>query len=302
MKKALVTGGAGFIGSNLVDELIKKEVEVTVIDNESSNNNEKFYWNKKAQNYKYDIREYKKINSLFENIDVVFHLAAESRIQPSIENPLLAAEVNVLGTCNILQASRTHGVKRVVYSSTSSAYGKNEPPHKEEMKTDCLTPYSVSKLSGEEFCKMYYTLFGLETVIFRYFNVYGERQPTRGQYAPVVGLFAKQKRSGRPCTIVGDGLQRRDFTYVGDVAEANILAALSDNQEILGEIFNVGTGKNYNILDLANILEHEYVFIPPRPGESRETLADITKIKNMLQWEPKTNLSNWLALYWQRIG
>jgi len=119
MKKALVTGGAGFIGSNLVDELIKKEVEVTVIDNESSNNNEKFYWNKKAQNYKYDIREYKKINPLFENIDVVFHLAAESRIQPSIENPLLAAEVNVLGTCNILQASRTHNVKRVIYSSTS---------------------------------------------------------------------------------------------------------------------------------------------------------------------------------------
>jgi len=226
----------------------------------------------------------------------VFHLAAEARIQPAILNPLLAVKVNALGTCNVLQAAREAGVKRVVYSSTSSAYGtRNLPPQKEDMIKDCLNPYSVSKTCGEELCKMYYDLYNLETVWFRYFNVYGERQPTKGQYAPVIGLFAKQKEENQPCTIVGDGFQRRDYTHVSDVVEANILAATSDNEKILGQMFNVGTGKNYNIHDLVKMVGNDSVYIPPRPGEVRETLAETTKIKSLLGWVPKVDLEEWIV-------
>ena len=225
----------------------------------------------------------------------MFHLAAESRIQPAIENPTLAVRVNALGTCNVLQAAYTRGVKRVVYSSTSSAYGlKNEPPQREDMTKDCLNPYSVSKTCGEELCKMYYDLYDLETVTFRYFNIYGERQPTKGQYAPVVGLFAKQKEQGLPCTIVGDGLQRRDYTYVKDVVKANILAATTDNAAALGQIINIGTGQNHNIFDLVQMIDNEHIFIPPRPGEARETLADITRATTLLDWKPETFLPEWI--------
>lgn len=291
----LVTGGAGFIGSNLVDFLIKNGHEVTVIDNESAECHEKFYWNEKAKNYKYDICDYELISPLFSNIDVVFHIAAEARIQPSLINPLKTVKTNVLGTCNILQASREHGVKKVVYSSTSSAYGrKNSLPFKEEMRKDCLTPYSVAKTAGEELCEMYYTLFGLETITLRYFNVYGNRQPTKGQYAPVIGLFQKQKMEGKKLTIVGDGLQKRDFTNIKDVVEANVRAAIIENPEAYGQIFNIGTGKNYSVLQLAELIGGEKDFIPPRKGEARETLADITKANRILNWKPTVDLEDWL--------
>ncbi len=293
--KALVTGGAGFIGSHIVDRLIMNGVDVIVIDNEASDCHESFYWNKDAENHKIDICDYDKILPLFEGVDVVFHLAAESRIQPSINNPTLAVKVNALGTCNVLQAARENNVKRVVYSSTSSAYGvDNNPPQVETMTKDCLNPYSVSKTCGEELCKMYTDLYGLETVLFRYFNVYGERQPVKGQYAPVIGLFLKQKRENKPCTIVGDGLQRRDYTHVFDVVEANIAAALSDSKQIIGQLFNVGSGVNYNIFDLANMVENNHVFIPPRIGEARETLADTTKIRTMLGWQATIGLKEWI--------
>ena len=202
---------------------------------------------------------------------------------------------NVIGTCNILQASKNNGIKRVIYSSTSSAYGrKNLPPFKEDMKTDCLTPYSVSKVAGEDLCKMYYNLFGLETVILRYFNVYGERQPTKGQYAPVIGLFEKQKKENKKLTIVGDGLQKRDFTHISDIVDANILVSLSNNKNLFGEVFNIGTGKNYSILEIANLFNNEYEFISPRLGENKVTLADTTKIKSILDWETKYNLEDWI--------
>lgn len=295
INRALVTGGAGFIGSHIVDRLIMNGVDVVVIDNEASDCHEKFYWNEGAKNHKIDICDYDKILPLFEGVDVVFHLAAESRIQPSINNPTLAVKVNALGTCNVLQAARENKVKRVIYSSTSSAYGvDNNPPQVETMLKDCLNPYSVSKTCGEELCKMYTDLYGLETVFFRYFNVYGERQPVKGQYAPVIGLFLKQKRENKPCTIVGDGLQRRDYTHVFDVVEANILAALSDNKQIIGQLFNVGSGVNYNIFDLAYMVENNHVFIPPRIGEARETLADTTKIRTMLGWQTTIGLKEWI--------
>ena len=216
--KALVTGGAGFIGSNLVDRLLKDGHEVRVVDNESTDAHEQFYWNDSAENFKWDISDSRDwiADNLTKDIDVVFHLAAEARIQPAMKNPKLTTKTNVLGTCNILQAARENGVKRVVYSSTSAAYGlTNEPPVTEDMPRDCLNAYSITKCAGEDLCKMFYDIHGLETIIFRYFNVYGERQPTRGQYAPVVGLFQRQLTEGVPMTIVGDGTQMRDFTYVG---------------------------------------------------------------------------------------
>ena len=291
--KALITGGAGFIGSNLVDALLKKDWEVIVIDNLSSDAHEQFYFNNKATYYKYDILDYNKIYPLFKDIDYVFHLAAESRIQPAIKNPLHAVNVNTLGTCNVLQASREHNVKRVIYSSTSAAYGlKNLPPLKETMPKDCLNPYSVSKTSGEELCKMYTDLYSLKTITFRYFNVYGPRQCTRGQYAPVIGLFLKQKAEGESMTVVGDGLQTRDYTHVDDVVDANILATKCNKG--FGEIFNIGTGISYNILELVDMIKGNHIHIPPRLGECRHTKADISKAESILKWFPKIKLINYL--------
>jgi len=285
--KAIVTGGQGFIGSHVVDRLIDLGHEVVVIDDNSAKCNDEFYVNEAATYHKINICDYDNICPLFEGINVVFHLAAESRIQPTILNPTYAAQVNVVGTCNILQCAREHNVDRVVYSSTSSGYGlKNEPPLQESMPKDCLNPYSVTKCAGEELCSMYTKLFGLKTVIFRYFNVYGDRQPLKGQYAPVVGLFLKQYRQGKVMTIVGDGTQSRDFTHVLDVVEANILASTTTNEAAYGEIFNVGSGKNYSVLELAQMIGGPYTHIPARPGEAHCTLADITKIYNLLGWAP----------------
>jgi UDP-glucose 4-epimerase len=309
--KCLVTGGAGFIGSNLVDRLIFLGHEVTVIDNESSDAHDQFYWNEKANNYKYNICDYIMCSDVFKRHkpDVVFHVAAEARIQPCIEDPLKAVETNVVGTTTILELCRKYKVKRLVYSSTSSAYGlKNSCPLSEDMPNDCLNPYSVSKTSGEELCKMYSKLYNLETIIFRYFNVYGERQPLKGQYAPVVGIFQRQKINGEPLTIVGDGEQRRDFTHVSDVVEANVLAATkqfdgwktSSTEYTIykyGQTYNVGTGINYSINEIANFIEtnkNNIIHIPPRIGEARETLANINKLKNVLNWVPKINLFEWL--------
>jgi UDP-glucose 4-epimerase len=295
--EALVTGGAGFIGSNLVDELLSLGWKVAVVDNESSEANERFIWNQKCENYRYDITDYRGLNSVFERhkFDYVFHLAAESRIQSAIDNPLRCTAVNVTGTCNVLQCSRKHNVKRVMYSSTSSAYGLTDiSPQTEDLDVDCLNPYSVTKVAGESLCKMYYDLFGVETIIFRYFNVYGHRQPTKGVYAPVVGLFIKQFKAGKSMTITGDGEQRRDYISVNDIVQANIKAALIDNKEAPGNIFNIGTGINYSVVELAKLIGGGYTFIPTRQGEAKITLADITKAKEMLQWSPTDKLETYI--------
>jgi len=195
--KAIVTGGAGFIGSHIVDQLVDKNFEVIVLDTETSKVHENFYYNKKASYYKIDVADYDNTRELYNNVDYVFHCAAESRIQPTILNPLLAIKTNTLGTGVVLQCSREAGVKKVIYSSTSSGYGRvNVPPLTENMPDDCLNPYSVSKISGEKLCAMYTKLFGLKTVIFRYFNVYGPREPLKGPYAPVIGLFLRQFKAG----------------------------------------------------------------------------------------------------------
>ena len=292
--KSLVTGGSGFIGSHIVDKLVELGHEVIVIDNESADA-EKFYWNDKAQNYKCDIRDYEKTRSLYEGVDYVFHLAAESRIGPAIENPVNAVSLNCVGTCTVLQCARESGVKRLVYSSTSSGYGNNPYPNIEIQRDDCLNPYSVSKIAGEKLCSMYTQLFGLNTVILRYFNVYGERAPRKGQYAPVVGIFFRQRAAGEPLTVVGDGEQRRDFVHVSDVVNANIMVAISNpDSEAFGQVYNVGNGINYSVNEIASWISENVIHIPSRDGEVRVSLAAIDKIKNTFGWSPKVNLKQWI--------
>jgi UDP-glucose 4-epimerase len=291
--KSLVTGGAGFIGSNLVDRLISLGHEVICIDNESAECHETFYWNDKAQNYKYDICNYEDIKDLFVGVDNVFHVASDARIQPAILNPRKSIESNAVGTANILELSRVNNVKRFIYSSTSSAYGKKSSiPNIETQPSDPLTPYSTAKVFGENLARVYYNLYGLETVSLRYFNVYGNRQPLKGQYAPVIGLFMKQHGEGKPLTVVGDGSQRRDFTHISDVIDANIIA--SGLTSGFGEVYNIGFGSNYSILDLANSISNDVKFIPPRVGEVQETLASNQKFKDLTGWMPKVSLMEWI--------
>ena len=294
--KILVTGGAGFIGSNLVDKLIELGHEVIAVDNEFSDAHEQFYWNSKSKNYKLDIADYELTRKLYDGVDYVFHLAAEARIQPAILNPIEAVRINAVGTCVVLQCAREARVSKVIYSSTSSAYGMNVSPNIETQSDDCLNPYSVSKVAGEKLCKMYTNLYGLKTIIFRYFNVYGERSPTTGQYAPVIGIFLRQKNANEPLTIVGDGSQRRDFVHVHDVVNANILAALTNiPDEYYGQVYNIGSGENISILEIAKIISDNYVHISPRDGEAKTTLSCIHKAKTLLNWQPNVKLLEWIS-------
>lgn len=293
--KCLVTGGAGFIGSHCVDQLKEQGHEVIVVDNECAPENDNFYWRDDTENHKVNILDYDQLAPLFGGVDYVFHFAAESRIQPSIIDPRYAINVNVTGTTNVCQAAREHGVKRLMYSGTSASYGLiNKPPLHEEMPTDCLNPYSVGKVGGEEVCKMYTKLFGLETVRFRYFNVYGERSPTKGQYAPVIGLFFQQKMRNEPMTVVGSGERKRDYTHVSDIVQANILAATCEDVRCIGNLFNLGNGKNYSVLDLVKMIGGPFVHIADREGEADETLADNTRAREILGWNPVVRLEQWI--------
>ena len=293
MTISLVTGGAGFIGSHIVEQLINIGHEVVVVDNEYSDN-ENFHWRDDTYNINIDITD-KALKNAFTNVDYVFHLAAEARIGPAIENPVNAVNINTIGTCNVLQCARDAGVKKVMYSSTSSGYGLNPSPNDETQPDDCLNPYSVSKVAGEKICKMYTDLYGLKTVIFRYFNVFGERAPKKGQYAPVIGIFLRQLAADEKLTIVGDGEQRRDFVYVKDVANANIMAALSNaDDEAYGQVYNVGSGKNYSVNDIASFISDDTINIPPRVGEARNSLANIDKIYKTFAWKPETDVEQWI--------
>ena len=286
--KLLVTGGAGFIGSNLVDKLIEQGHEVVVVDNLSTGN--KKYLNPKAKFRKLDIRNLKKIKPVFKGVDYVFHLAAQPRIQPSIINPAESHSNNVVGTLNVLISARDAKVKKLIYSASSSAYGDQKNlPLKEGMIPGPKSPYSVFKLIGEQYCKLFNELYGLPAVSLRYFNVYGPRQSCEGAYATVIGIFLRQAKAGEPLTIVGDGNQTRDFTHVRDVVRANILAAKSDKVGN-GEIINIGAGKNYSINKIASLISDKVAYISLRPGEVQDTLADNSKAKKFLGWEPEVTM------------
>ena len=292
----LVTGGCGFIGSNLIDKLIEDGHQVSVIDNLSATCHDQFYYNHRAKYHKFDISDYENTRSLYDGIDFIFHMAAESRIQPAMDNPLQTVKTNTLGTATVLQCARESKVKRVMYSSTSAAYGLNESPQYEGMNEDCLNPYSVTKIAGEKLCKMYFDLFGLQTVVFRYFNVYGPREPIKGPYAPVVGLFLRQCRAKQPLTIVGTGLQKRDFVHVNDVVQANINAMkMLDTWDYeFGTPINIGTGTNYSVLELANLISDVKEFILQRAGEAKETLADVRKANYILCWSAKNKITDYI--------
>ena len=291
----IVTGGACFIGGHLVDYLIDNgATKIIVIDNESADGTEEFYKvdSDIVEYHRVDVCNYDSIFPLFKNIDYVFHLAAESRIGPCIEDPVMACKTNVIGTCNVLQASRLCNVSKVIYSSTSACYGLNNAiPMKETMPMDNLNPYSTSKLAGEDLCLMYSKLYGLETVCLRYFNVFGERMPESGQYAPVIAIFQRQIREGKGLTVVGDGLQERDFVYVKDVVKANFMCS---NTPCSGEVFNVGSGTNISVLEIAKLMNHHYKHIPARSGEAKTTLADISKIRNSIGWGPSVYVEDWI--------
>ena len=294
MTISIVTGGAGFIGSHIVEKLLKLEHMVVVVDNEYSDN-DNFHWRKDTLNVNIDITDYKALKKAFTGADYIFHCAAEARIGPAIENPVNALNINTIGTCNVLQCAREVGAKKVLYSSTSSGYGLNEAPNVETQPDDCLNPYSVSKIAGEKLCKMYTDLYGLNTIIFRYFNVFGERAPRKGQYAPVTGIFLRQKAAGEPLTIVGDGEQRRDYIYVKDVANANVMAAISNpDDDAYGQVYNVGSGKNYSVNEIASFISDDTINIPPRIGEARNSLANIDKIQKTFAWKPEVDVEQWI--------
>ncbi|MDD4900794.1 MAG: NAD-dependent epimerase/dehydratase family protein [Patescibacteria group bacterium] len=299
MPKCLVTGGAGFIGSNLVDELIKQNNQVVVIDNLSTGKKENL--NPRAEFHELDIRNLEKIKPLFANIDYVFHLAAFPRVQPSIEDPATANDINLNGTLNVLLAARDAKVKRVVYSASSSAYGdQTKMPLTENMPAHPLSPYGLQKYVGELYCRLFSDIFGLSTVSLRYFNIYGKRQALVGAYCLVMGTFVNQRLAGKPLTITGDGNNRRDYTSVIDAVKANILASRSDRVG-RGEVINIGRGHNFSVNELAAMIGGPTVHIAPRL-EPRETLADNSLAKKLLGWEPTVNLPEWLEGYKREMG
>ncbi len=288
MAKIIVTGGAGFIGSNLVDELIKRGHEVVVLDNLSTGKKENI--NPKAEFILVDLRDFDAIKDLFKGVDFVFHEAALPRIPLSIEKPQESNDINIKATLNVLVASRDAGVKRLVYAASSSALGgKAILPMREDAPCDPLNPYALQKYVGELYCKIFSSIYHLPTVSLRYFNVYGPRQPREGSYTPVIGVFMTQKSRGEKMTITGTGTQTRDFTHVFDVVRANILA-MESTKVGAGEVINVGGGKNHSVNEIAEIIGGEVVHIPARPGEMQNTLADTTKAKELLGWQSEITL------------
>jgi len=282
--KVLVTGGAGFIGSNLTDELIKQGYEVTVLDNLSTGKKENI--NLQAKFVEADITNLEQIKPAFIGVDYVFHCAALPRVQLSIEDPINTHNININGTLNVLLASREAGVKRLVYSASSSAYGNAIAlPLKEGMLPQPLSPYGLQKYVGEHYARLFSLFYNLETVSLRYFNVYGPRMAFSGAYTTVISVFLQQKKAGQNLTITGDGTQTRDFTYVGDVVAANIAAATSD-QVGHGEVINIGAGNNHTVNEVATYISDKVEHIAPRI-EPHDTLADNSSARQLLGWQPQ---------------
>ena len=304
--RALVTGGAGFIGSNLVDKLIDDGHEVIVFDNYSTGKKENV--NPKAKFFLVDIAhqpyfETDTMRDIMSGVDVVFHMACLARVQPSIENPIEYHNANVNGTLNMLEVCRKYGVKRFVFSSSSSVYGDVEEkdlPTSEDAELNPMSPYALHKLVGEQYCKLYSELYGIDTVSLRYFNVYGNRQPTEGAYCLVMGIFAGQRLNGQPMTINGDGEQRRDFTHVDDVIDAN-LKCMNYESMFNGDIFNIGNGDNRSVNQIADLIGGDRVNLEP-VVEPKETLADYSKATKTLKWSPTGDLDEWTPTWKKSLG
>jgi len=291
--KVLVTGGAGFIGSNLVDVLLDKGYNVSIIDDFSTGKRSNV--NPKASLFEFSLQtiDNDKLISILDGIEVVYHTAALARVQPSIKDPIRYNEANVTAIVNLLTACVRAKVKRVVYSASSSAYGDAKIfPTPETHPTDSLSPYGLQKYIGELYCKMFSKVYNIDTVCLRYFNVYGERMNFDGAYKTVIGVFAEQKKNNKPLTITNDGNQKRDFTYVKDVVAANILAGES-KESFIGEVFNIGNGNNISVNEVADMIGGEKIY-----GENRlepfETLADNTKAKTILGWETTGDLKEFI--------
>ena len=301
MQTAVVTGGAGFIGSNLVDKLIEQGIEVIVLDDLSTGKKENI--NPKAKFIECDISTASQVDLTFyiNGADVVFHTAAKARVQPSIDDPLTFNKANVDGTLNMLYASHKMKIKRFVYSASSSAYGNaTRFPTPEEHPTNPLSPYGLQKYIGEQYCEVFSKVYGLDTVSLRYFNVYGKRMNLEGAYCLVLGIFTKQMLEGKPLTINNDGNQRRDFTYVGDVVNANILDA-TRLKPFNGDVFNIGNGKNYSVNEVADMLGGEKTY-GNKVLEPFQTLADNSKALLLLDWDPKGDLPTWINNYKKELG
>ena len=299
--KHIVTGGCGFIGSNLVDKLIDLGHEVIIFDNISSGKVENI--NPKARFIEVDISEdyFDECIDWFDDVDTVFHTAARARVQPSIIDPISFNKTNVDGTLTLLKMAVDSGVRRFVYSASSSAYGNtNVLPTPESHSTNPLSPYGAQKLMGEIYCKTFSQVYDIETVSLRYFNVYGERQLLEGAYCLVMGIFLQQRLNNKPMTIRGDGEQRRDFTYVSDVVDANIKASQSDKVG-KGEVINVGNGNNRSVNQIADMIGGDRITVDP-VVEPRETLADNTKAHELLDWKPTMIIEDWVKQYKKELG
>ncbi len=293
MLKCLVTGGAGFVGSNLVDELIERGYDVVVLDNLSTGKQENL--NPKAIFHKVDLRYLDEIKPFFESVDYVFHEAALARVQPSIEDPAKYNDHNVNSTLNVLIASRDAQVKKVVYASSSSVYGEMEKmPLTEDMITTPISPYALQKYIGEEYCRLFSTVYKLPTVCLRYFNVYGPRMVLEGAYASVIGIFGRQKKEGKPMTVAGTGENLRTYTYVKDIVRGNILAALSDIKD--GRAINTGQSTEYSVNQIAKMFGGPTTTIATRIEPSRN-LCGNGLAKKLLGWEPTMDLPLWLPEY-----
>lgn len=292
-KKAVVTGGAGFIGSHIVDALVERENEVHVVDNYSAGKREERI-NGKATYHELDIRSTDEIEKVFQGADVVYHTAAIPRVPYSVEHPVETADVNVVGTVSVLTTAAKAKVRRLVYSSSGSAYGDQvELPLVETMLTNPVNPYGLQKYVGELFCRIWPSVYGLETVSLRYFNVYGPKLDPEGPYALAVGAFLLARKDGRPLTIFGDGTITRDYTHVHDVVRANLLAGESEKVG-KGEVINIGAGRNVTIKHLADLIGGEIVYGPPRI-EAHDSQADNRKAAELLGWKPTIMLEEGIA-------
>ena len=289
--KALITGGAGFIGSHLCQRLLAKGLDVIAVDNLSCGRRENFVEFKDNVNFSFvqaDIRDRKALVSCMKGVDWVFHMAGVADIVPSIENPTLYFDMNVSGTLQVLECARESAVQRFLYAASSSSYGIPDTyPTQETAPISPQYPYALTKYLGEELVLHWASTYKLPGLSLRLFNVYGPRSRTTGAYGAVFGVFLAQKINGQPFTVVGDGTQTRDFTYVTDVADAFIAAAESN---LSGEAFNVGSGNHYSVNQLVDLLGGDVVNIPKRPGEPGCTFADVSRIRGKIGWQAKVSL------------